>query len=380
MWLFEKNYEADFNAFIATKPRATATQMEAYEARMDEAGGNAARVLTVSGRAATIRMYGVLTEAPDLMAMLFGGGNTTYADINAAIDAIEADESITSVELLGNSGGGQIAGMFGTMAKIKAMKTPITGVVEGLTASAAYGVMSQTDKIVAKARDSRIGSVGVVIETYTDENAVTITNSDSPKKHPDLSTEEGRAVQQAELNDIFDLFAEGIAEGRGVENSVVRKDFGQGGMFLAEKALSAGMIDEINTTSVTAVGGDTQQQEASMDLSTLKASYPSVFAEAVAIGESQEKKRTSAHINMGTACGDMDLAIEAIKSGAGMDIEQQSLYAAANMNKKDVEANVEGSNDAGDVLDNSVPVVKGDEELSFEEQIAANLNTQSEVF
>lgn len=85
--------------------------------------------------------------------------------------------------------------------------------------------------------------------------------------------------------------------------------------------------------SNTASGGNLNREDI-MDINQLKAEHPSVYAEAVKIGASQERERVEAHITLGEAAGDTALALENIKSGAELTTSINAKYMAAGMNKQ----------------------------------------------
>ena len=96
-----------------------------------------------------------------------------------------------------------------------------------------------------------------------------------------------------------------------------------------------------------------------MDLNQLKADHPSVYAQAVQIGTTEERDRVSAHMTMGTASGDMAIATKAIEDGTGMTAGLQAKYMAAGMNRKDIGAR--GNDNPADVGDGEDLAEKGQE-------------------
>lgn len=286
------------------------------------------------GRTAVIPIEGVLTEKRDWMAEYFGGGNTLYPDIIAAIDAANADENVDDIEIaVSNSPGGNVDGLFSTMDVIRNSKKPIRAVVRNLAASATLGLVSQTGHITAVNRGTRLGSVGVAYDTmvYTGGGIeeVSVTNTESPDKRPDVTTDHGKGVVRGQLDEIYELFSEYIAAGRGTTVEDVNMNYGKGVVMLAESAKDVGMIDEIQQTA----SGGNNQEVRSMDLQTLKADHSAVYAEAVKAGVAQERDRVLAHLRLGTESGAMDTAIGAVESGDELTMKLQAEYQSAAMNK-----------------------------------------------
>lgn len=349
MWLLEPDVRARLEAALNSGAAPTAEQQAEYEARFydDEGSGRSSRILTTAGRSAEIQIAGVMTKKPDFLAMLFGGGNTTYPQIIDAIAQAEANEEIDDITLAIDSPGGAFDGLFDALAAIEAASKPITAVISGVGASAAYAMASQANEIVATNRAARIGSIGVAAEFRVREDSVTLTSTNAPRKRPDVQTDEGRAMVVEELDAMHDLFVDAIAKGRGVTPSEVNASFGQGATYLADKAMKRGMIDRIGATSLKVVGstdtttarsGGNQPEAGSMDLNELKAKHPAVYEAAVQHGVTQERDRVVAHLNMGAQAGIMDTAVAAIKDGQGMTMTLQSEYMAAAMNKRDADA------------------------------------------
>ena len=117
--------------------------------------------MAVADGTATIEIHGVLTKKPNFMAFLFGGGNATYADIQSSIAKVEADPTVTAVRFDIDSPGGEIDGLFETIAAIEAMEKP-RSVVSSMAASAAYAIAASVGNIRAKSPASMFGSIGVV--------------------------------------------------------------------------------------------------------------------------------------------------------------------------------------------------------------------------
>lgn len=245
-----------------------------------------------------------------------------------------------------------------------------------MAASAAFGLASQADTVEAHNRASMVGSVGIVIDAHVNENQVSITSSNAPKKRPDLTTAEGRAVVVEQLDAVEDLFIEAIADGRSTTVETVRADFGQGATLLADEALKRGMIDSVaqtglqsskNTNSTTATSGD--QLEANiMDLNELKAKHPTLCAQLVAEGEQKgvaaERDRVSAHMTMGNASGDMKTAMAAVEDGSAMTGAIQAKYMAAGMKRRDIGARDEDNIGALDSEHNVEDTATADEKAA----------------
>jgi len=324
MWLLEAKVkrameEAERNGKIPTLEERTEINASVLTAA----------TLELSGNMATIDVSGVLTQEPNFMAVLFGGGNTTYSSILSAISEVERSPQITQVDFAIASPGGEVDGLFEVLSAISAMKTPTSATVSTLAASAAYMIASQADTIVASNPTARFGSIGVRADFEVSDDYVTVTSSNAPNKAPDVTTEEGKSQVQSELDALEDIFIEAVADGRGVKKATVIEDFGKGGMFLAAQALDKGMIDSLSTNN--------SMEIRAMNSQELKTQHPDVYASVLLEGQEAERDRVSAHLKLGEASGDMKTAIGAIEDGSGMTATLTATYMSAGMNRRDLE-------------------------------------------
>lgn len=350
MWLLDNNVRQALEAAIAAGAGPNEEQQAQLDAtNISAVGEGVPRIFKSAGNTAEIAVTGVLTNKPNFMAVLFGGGNTTYADIISAIGIAEQDPAVEKIVLAMDSPGGEISGLFELIDTIEATTKPISTLVSNTAASAAYAIASATDSIIAKNNSARFGSVGIVVDMRLDASKISITSTNAPNKRPDPSTEEGREVIRAELDEVHDLFATSIAKGRKTSIEKVNAAFGQGGMFLAEEALKRSMIDSVAVVKLQSVTNTNLNQTASasdgdkpkvkvMDLAKLKAEHPDVFNAVVSVGATQERERMSAHLIMGEASGDMVTAIAACKDGIEMTPSMSATYSAAAMNRADINA------------------------------------------
>lgn len=350
IWLIER--EAWKGLQAARKTAAISLdQVTAHAERIEAATPDGApRNLKLAGATAQIDVSGVLTKKPDLWAYLFGGGNTTYSSIQSALAFADASSDVREIVLAVDSPGGQVDGLFETVAAIQAVKKPIR-VTASLAASAAYAIAAAAGKIEASSPSATFGSIGVVSTYLVEDDVVEITSTQAPNKRPDVTTEEGKAVVRAYLDELHDLFVDAIATGRGIDAKDVNSGFGGGSVFAASEAKRRGMIDSIKRPPLRAVGSKTKAsaegadstKDTPMDLKTLKLSHPELVEALLNEGASAERDRVTAHLTMGEASGDMKTAIEAITSGSQMTATLQAKYLAAGMNRRDQSAHADDS-------------------------------------
>lgn len=339
MWLLESGaYHRLAKAYGATSQISTEQQTE-FAAVALSAAADGSRISTIAGTTAEIAVSGVLTKSPDFFARIFEGGNTTYAEIIAALATAQADPNIKNVVLNVDSPGGTVDGLFDTLAALQAFSKPMTARVSNLAASAAFAIVAQADSIEATNPMARFGSVGVAADFFVSENRVSITSTDAPNKRPNVTTEEGKAIVREELDALHEVFAEAIASGRDTTVEKVNEKFGRGATVVAAEAKKQGMIDRVAKTSLKSVPTKTKTKakhnpEAThMDLATLRAEHPDVYTAAIA----QERDRVNAFLVAGEASGDMKTALEAIRSDTEMTVTLNTTFMMAAANRGDLD-------------------------------------------
>ena len=301
-----------------------------------------------------IQVSGVLTKEPDLFAALFGGGNTAYTDIQRQLAVAQSDPGVSDVRMLVDSPGGHVDGLFDTIAAIESFSKPIS-VLAGDAQSAAYALAAAAGPIQATNAAATFGSIGVVQSLMVDESIVTLTNTESPDKRPDPSTEEGREVIVRNLDAVHGLLVEAISAHRNTTASAVNKDFGRGATLLAGEAKERGMIDSVARPVLRAVGqtNATASRGAEgkvMNAEELKAQHPALYAavvdEGLEQGVAQERERCIGHLLIGEKANALPIALKAIREGTGMTFGIQAEYMAAMATRTDTAARERDEQDA----------------------------------
>ncbi len=382
MWFLTEDVHEKMHLILEQGFEFSAEQMEAFTLA-DRTSGN--RILAIQDGVATINIRGIMTPQPDFMAELFMGGNTTFPEILAAINQAEGDPKVTSTDFVINSPGGNVQGMFDVMNAIAATKKPNRALIDGMAASAAFGIAAMTDDVIALTPTTILGSVGVVTSRSIDDGTVDITSTNAPNKRPDAATKEGRAVIRAELDQIEKPFIELIAQGRGTTTGAVKADFGRGGILIAENALAQGMIDSIisgpsrdnkapvRKNSATSHAENDNKTEPSMDLTfaDLKAKFPALFDQAKAVGAAEAKDQIQAHLVMGKMGGTagMELALKAIENDTEMSATLTAQYQSAGFNASQSDDRLDDDKDASTKTPKKAPVL--DQETSDHEAFLA---------
>lgn len=205
----------------------------------------------LAGDAAVIPVFGPIFPRATMVNQSAGG---------AALDAVlrdfrvaEASDEVSRIVMVWDSPGGIVSGLGEAADAIRRAAKPVTAFVTGIAASAAYWLASQAGEIVVE-RAGAVGSIGVVASLSRQEGpdadgrrTYEVVSSGAPRKRPDVTTDEGRAGLQEEVDALEAVFVADVARGRGTSAARVRAEFGQGGMVNAGAAVAAGMADRIGT-------------------------------------------------------------------------------------------------------------------------------------
>lgn len=203
---------------------------------------------------ATIDVQGPMFHHPNWLTSYFD--LTTYDDVGLAFNAVLQDPHVRAIMLhLDTPGGmangtGELANMIYQARGVK----PVVAYVSGLGASAGYWVASAADEVVAD-RSAMLGSIGTAV-TIVDTKGlqqklgvkvIDMASTLSPKKRLDPTEDEGRAAILKTLDSLTAVFVNAVAAHRDVTPDTVLSDFGQGGVFVGQEAVDAGLADRIGS-------------------------------------------------------------------------------------------------------------------------------------
>ena len=330
MWLILQDQLERIESRLAQMP-PVASMVQAPSA------GPAPELQLVDG-VAQIDVIGVLTKERDPDMAWMGIPNTAYNDIERLLGEAQAKGASKAILRI-DSPGGHVDGLYSAMQAISTTGLEVQAKVDGLAASAAYMLASQADTISATNELTLIGSVGVVTGVINLDFYKEITNRESPKKRPNVQTEEGVEAIQDELDDIYGILAERIAAGRGTTVEKVNANYGRGAVMSARSALTAKMIDSIESkqTAPKVEAANLSQGVKVMDLKELKANHSELYSTIFQAGVKAERDRVEAHLQLADSSGDLDTAKEAIKAGDGITDKVQAAHLSAQIKRQSIQ-------------------------------------------
>lgn len=181
----------------------------------------------------------------------------SYEAIKHQLATAAADPKVDSVILDIESPGGEAVGAFEAADAVRALaaKKPVTAVVNGMAASAAYAIASGATRIVATPTGVA-GSIGVVLlhgdfSRMLDKQGITPTLIFAGAHKVDGNpfeplTEAVHADLQAEVNAFYDLFVATVAQGRrGMSPKSIRDT--EARTFIGAEAVKVGLADDVGT-------------------------------------------------------------------------------------------------------------------------------------
>jgi len=210
-----------------------------------------ARLSTIRDGSAVVPVIGPIFPRATMLNSSAGG--TGLDAIMRDFRVAQASSAVDRIVMLFDTPGGVVSGLGEAADAIRSSEKPVIAFVTGYALSAGYWLATQASEIVVD-RSGAVGSIGVVATSSQQEapgadgrREYQITSSNAPMKRPDLSTEEGRAALQADVDAMEAVFIADVARGRKVSAATVRAEFGRGAMVTAGPAVERGMADRIGT-------------------------------------------------------------------------------------------------------------------------------------
>jgi len=235
--------------------------LQKEEGRVDMVKQTMARTLGASAVSSSM-MYGMVgtTAVIPVFGALVNRFNSTYGFITGynyiknAIATALADESVDSIILDIDSGGGEVVGCFETVDYIKAARSQkeIHAVVDSSCYSAAYAIASACTSIKATP-SSGIGSVGVVAmhasyEKMLENEGISVTFIKAGEHKVDGNPYEElsdsvKADMQKRIDATYQEFVSLVSVNRSLAVEDVVKT--QAACYTAQEAKSIGLIDDV---------------------------------------------------------------------------------------------------------------------------------------
>ena len=244
----EVTTEDQASATVAARASLFGDDLNSRQAR------NGSQPFAVVDGIAVIEIAGTLVHRGAWIGQ--SSGLTSYEGIAAQLQAALADPAIRGIALDIDSFGGEVAGAFDLADRLRAARAqkPVQAFVADHALSAAYALASQADRIILP-RTGAVGSIGVVamhsdMSGALDQKGIAVTLIHAGARKVDANPyqplpEAVRDRIAGELEELRQLFAETVAEGRGGRLDTFRALGTEAAVFRGEAAVFAGLADEV---------------------------------------------------------------------------------------------------------------------------------------
>lgn len=251
----------------ASGVRLDQSEIEAVvpNAFIEVAEPDAARQLyTRNDTVAVIPVGGVISKYASGVPRVSRGRGTSVEEIRQAMDQAESDSKVRSFLLKVDSPGGSVMGLSSLadhIAGVRKRGIPVVTQVDGMAASGAYWIASQSDRIVAN-RTSVVGSIGVyaVLQDTSKLHEQLGVRPVLVKagKHKGIGADgvpvdaESISVVQAEIDSYYEAFVSDVSRGRkGAMTRAQVLAVADGRVYFDKEALESGLIDQVATVEET---------------------------------------------------------------------------------------------------------------------------------
>ncbi|WP_420571848.1 signal peptide peptidase SppA [Kordia sp.] len=207
----------------------------------------------------------IVKKSDEKIAVIYAQGQIMYAEgdetfigqgvINKSLKEAREDENVKAIVLRVNSPGGSALASELIWREIELTKKvkPVIVSMGNLAASGGYYIACNADKIYAEP-NTITGSIGVFgtvpnMHKLAEELGINAEQVGTNKNAVDYSvfepmTDEQRALIKEGIEDIYDLFTQRVADGRGMTQAAV-DSIGQGRVWTGNDAIKIGLVDEI---------------------------------------------------------------------------------------------------------------------------------------
>lgn len=253
-WAIEPDKLREIQAIYATHLRGEKIDIPALEARLGRPLSSEQQQYTVEpGGVAVLRMSGIIAPKANLFMQVSGGLSTQMA--TKQLESAVADQRVRSIVLAIDSPGGNVIGTPEMAAAVREMSAikPIVTHSDGALASAAYWIGSAANAVYLSGPTVQAGSIGVVIDRTFNPNSALREESIVAGKYKRIVksneplSDEARAMVQADVDYVYSLFVDAIAQHRDTTAQQVLDRMAEGRVFRGQQAIDAGLVDGVST-------------------------------------------------------------------------------------------------------------------------------------
>lgn len=253
-WAILPDTLLELQAIYATHLRGDKIDIEAIEARLGRPLANEQQTYTVrDGGVAVLPISGIL--APKANMLMRVSGMQSMQMLAEQARSMEADPRVRSAIIAADSPGGSVLGtpaLAAAVGQLAAAKSTVT-VVEGKAASAMYWIGSAANAVFIEGSTDMVGSIGVVMTHEYDPSVKTVSKDIVAGKYKRMAsgnaplTAEAEAYLQQQVDHVYSVFVDAVAEQRGTTSAKVLDRMADGRVFIGQQAIDAGLVDGVST-------------------------------------------------------------------------------------------------------------------------------------
>jgi ClpP class serine protease len=252
-WAIEPQRLLELQSLYAAHVRGEVPDIAAIEARLGRPLASEQQTYTVNAAGvARLEVHGVMAPKANLFMQISGGVSTQM--FTQQLLSMRADGRVKSVMLEWDSPGGNVQGIPAAAAAMRglAAEKPTVSLVRGVMASAAYWVGSAANAIYIEGQTDVLGSLGVYQRISWDQPAPnTLDLVRGRYKRASLNGQppsaEFLAGAEQQLDYLYSVLIDAVAEHRGVDAETVERDMADGRLFTGRLAIDAGLADGMRT-------------------------------------------------------------------------------------------------------------------------------------
>jgi signal peptide peptidase SppA len=254
-WAIMPNKLDEIQAVYATHLRGDKIDISSVEAALGRPLASEQQVYQLrDGGVAHFAVEGTIAPKANLFTQISGGVSSqmTLKQINS----MHADPRVRSVLIELDSPGGSVFGVSAVADAIRAMAAdkPTVTLSTGMMASAGYWWGSAANAVYISGLTDFVGSIGVVATHNYQPRAAggqktEVTAGRYKRIASDTAplTAEGQAYLQAQVDELYRVFVDAVAQSRNVSVQQVLEHMADGRVFVGQQAIDAGLVDGVSS-------------------------------------------------------------------------------------------------------------------------------------
>ena len=244
----------EIQRIYATHLQGEKIDIEALEARLGRPLASEQQEYAIrDGGVGVLTLSGVMAPKANLFMRISGGISTRMAA--EQVRSMRADPRVYSAILAIDSPGGSVFGVpaFAEEVRALAAEKPLVTVAQGTMASAGYWVGSAANAVYIEGTTDMVGSIGVVATHDYEPRTGRVTTEITAGRYKRMAsgdkplTEEGREYMQKQVDHLYAVFVDAVANNRGVSSEEVLEHMADGRVFIGQQAIDAGLVDGVST-------------------------------------------------------------------------------------------------------------------------------------